>query len=218
MGSRALKSSCCGRTLELGGSAGQRWPVQRRTPMHPFVKVSIAGAAAFAVAAWASLAQAQEIKRTEIKRSDLTGTNMEVIMTVLEAPPGAVLPKHFHHGEEAFYVLEGAMTEVPGQPAGPRIPAPAASMSARCPTPATKWSATSRSSCSPCMSSTRASRWPSTCRRGASGAQRVGALRTLKLRPRDAAWHLGLLRSESPGRTSRGARRASPRARADRCQ
>src|SRR6516164_10788212 len=56
-----------------------------------------------------------------IKRSDLTGTNMEVIMTVLEAPLGAVLPKHFHHGEEAFYVLEGAMTEVPGQPAGPRI-------------------------------------------------------------------------------------------------
>ena len=84
--------------------------------MHPYVKFLIAGAAAFAVAAWASLAQAQEIKR-----SDLTGTNMEVIMTVLEAPPGAVLPKHFHHGEEAFYVLEGAMTEVPGQPAGPRI-------------------------------------------------------------------------------------------------
>ena len=89
--------------------------------MHPYVKFLIAGAAAFAVAAWASLAQAQEIKRTEIKRSDLTGTNMEVIMTVLEAPPGAVLPKHFHHGEEAFYVLEGAMTDVPGQPAGPRL-------------------------------------------------------------------------------------------------
>jgi hypothetical protein len=91
-------------------------------PMHPYVKVTIIGAAAFAVTAWASLAQAQEIKRTEIKRSDLTGTNMEMIMTVLEAPPGAVLPKHFHYGEEAFYVLEGAMTEVPGQPAGPRIP------------------------------------------------------------------------------------------------
>jgi ChrR-like protein with cupin domain len=89
--------------------------------MHMFMKVSIAGTAAVAIAAWASLAQAQEIKRTEIKRSDLTGTNMEMIMTVLEAPPGAVLAKHFHYGEEAFYVLEGAMTEVPGQPAGPRI-------------------------------------------------------------------------------------------------
>ena len=60
--------------------------------MHPYVKVSIAGAAAFAVAAWASLAQAQEIKRTEIKRSDLTGTNMEVIMTVLEACLSGWLP------------------------------------------------------------------------------------------------------------------------------
>jgi hypothetical protein len=88
--------------------------------MSPFVKASITGLAAVAVAAWAGLAQAQEIKRTEIKRSDLTGTNMEVIMTVLEAPPGAVLPKHFHYGEEAFYVLEGAMTEIPGQPAAPR--------------------------------------------------------------------------------------------------
>jgi hypothetical protein len=89
--------------------------------MRSFMKASIAGTAAIAIVAWASLAQAQEIKRTEIKRSDLTGTNMEVIMTVLEAPPGAVLPKHFHYGEEAFYVLEGAMTEVPGQPVGPRI-------------------------------------------------------------------------------------------------
>jgi hypothetical protein len=90
--------------------------------MHMFMKVSIAGTAAVAIAAWASLAQAQEIKRTEIKRSDLTGTNMEMIMTVLEAPPGAVLPKHFHHGEEAFYVLEGAMTEVPGQAPSARVP------------------------------------------------------------------------------------------------
>jgi hypothetical protein len=89
--------------------------------MHPYVKISIAGAAVFAVTVCASLAQAQEIKRTEIKRSDLTGTNMEMIMTVLEAPPGAVLPKHFHHGEEAFYVLEGAMTEVPGQAPSPRV-------------------------------------------------------------------------------------------------
>jgi hypothetical protein len=47
---------------------------------------------------------------------------MEVIMTMLEAPPGAVLPKHFHYGEEAFYVLEGAMTEVPGQAPSARIP------------------------------------------------------------------------------------------------
>jgi quercetin dioxygenase-like cupin family protein len=44
-----------------------------------------------------------------------------VIMGILEAPPGAVLPKHFHNGEEAFYVLEGAMTEMPGQAPSERV-------------------------------------------------------------------------------------------------
>jgi hypothetical protein len=89
-------------------------------PMNTF-KFSLAGAAAIAVTIVAGFAQAQEIKRTELKRSDLTGTNMEVIMGVLEAPPGAVLPKHFHNGEEAFYVLEGAMTEMPGQAPSERV-------------------------------------------------------------------------------------------------
>jgi quercetin dioxygenase-like cupin family protein len=88
------------------------------TIMRVFTTSIAALAAAFAVA---TVAQAQEIKRTEIKRSDLTGTNMEVIMTVLEAPPGAFLARHIHYGEEAFYVLEGAMTEVPGQPPQPRV-------------------------------------------------------------------------------------------------
>ena len=50
------------------------------TIMRVFTTSIAALAAAFAVA---TVAQAQEIKRTEIKRSDLTGTNMEVIMTVL---------------------------------------------------------------------------------------------------------------------------------------
>jgi quercetin dioxygenase-like cupin family protein len=32
-------------------------------------------------------------------------------MATVEAPPGAVLPWHFHYGEEAVYVLQGAMVE-----------------------------------------------------------------------------------------------------------
>jgi quercetin dioxygenase-like cupin family protein len=73
-----------------------------------------------AIAALASIALtgnvfAQESKRTELKRSDLSGTNMEVIVSISEFPPGAQIPKHFHYGEEAFYVLEGAMTQSPGQ-------------------------------------------------------------------------------------------------------
>jgi len=57
------------------------------------------------------LASAQQFKRTELQRHDLTGTNMEVIIATVEAPPGAVLPRHFHYGEEAVYVLEGSMIE-----------------------------------------------------------------------------------------------------------
>jgi quercetin dioxygenase-like cupin family protein len=59
---------------------------------------------------------AQETKRTELKRADLSGTNMEVIVSITEAPPGSSLPRHFHYGEEAAYVLQGAMVEAPGQP------------------------------------------------------------------------------------------------------
>jgi quercetin dioxygenase-like cupin family protein len=36
-----------------------------------------------------------------------------VITAIVEAPPGATLGKHFHHGKESFYVLEGATTETP---------------------------------------------------------------------------------------------------------
>jgi quercetin dioxygenase-like cupin family protein len=54
---------------------------------------------------------AQQFKRTELQRHDLTGTNMEVIVATVEAPPGATLPRHFHYGEEAVYVLEGSMIE-----------------------------------------------------------------------------------------------------------
>jgi hypothetical protein len=76
-------------------------------------KLTIGIVAAFAVV---TTIQAQEIKRTEIKRSDLTGTNMEVIVTLMEAPPGSIVPRHFHYGEEVAYILEGATIEIPGQP------------------------------------------------------------------------------------------------------
>jgi oxalate decarboxylase/phosphoglucose isomerase-like protein (cupin superfamily) len=93
------------------------FPFKGGTSMPAIFKTSLATlAAAFVVATIAGAASAQEIKRTEVKRSDLTGTNMEVIMSIVEIPPGAVLQRHFHYGEEAFYVLEGAMTELPGPP------------------------------------------------------------------------------------------------------
>jgi len=36
---------------------------------------------------------------------------MEVIISVVEAQPGELLVRHIHHGEEAFYVLQGATFE-----------------------------------------------------------------------------------------------------------
>jgi quercetin dioxygenase-like cupin family protein len=49
--------------------------------------------------------------RKELKREDMAGTNMEVIISVIEAQPGELLARHIHHGEEAFYVLQGATFE-----------------------------------------------------------------------------------------------------------
>jgi quercetin dioxygenase-like cupin family protein len=49
--------------------------------------------------------------RKELKREDMAGTNMEVIISVIEAQPGETLARHIHHGEEAFYVLQGATFE-----------------------------------------------------------------------------------------------------------
>ena len=48
-----------------------------------------------------------------MKRADLSGTKMEVILSTAEYKPGEMIPRHIHHGEEAFYVLEGATVEAP---------------------------------------------------------------------------------------------------------
>ena len=62
-------------------------------------------------------AHAQEgMKRTILRQADLTGASgMEVISSILEVQPGATLPRHFHHGIEAAYVIEGAMIQDPGE-------------------------------------------------------------------------------------------------------
>ena len=51
--------------------------------------------------------------RKELKRSDLTGTNMEVITSIQEMKPGDAGFLHIHHGEEAFYFIEGGTVETP---------------------------------------------------------------------------------------------------------
>jgi quercetin dioxygenase-like cupin family protein len=70
-----------------------------------------------AAIAFVSLAIAQgdlnPKNRQELKREDVAGTNMEVIISVVETQPGETLARHIHHGEEAFYVLQGATLETP---------------------------------------------------------------------------------------------------------
>jgi quercetin dioxygenase-like cupin family protein len=58
-------------------------------------------------------AHAQGITREELKRADLTGKDMDVIVTIVTVPPDENLPRHIHPGEEVVYVLDGATLELP---------------------------------------------------------------------------------------------------------
>ena len=60
-----------------------------------------------------AFAQAPEAHRVVLKTADLTGTDKEIIIAVLEVPPGVTIARHTHPGEEATYVLEGAKLQMP---------------------------------------------------------------------------------------------------------
>ena len=77
----------------------------------------------FWLSLWFLAAHSQEPQsRKELKRAELTGTNMEVVESVIKVKPGEALVLHIHHGEEAFYVLDGATIELPD---GKQMPFPA---------------------------------------------------------------------------------------------
>jgi len=66
----------------------------------------------------AGLAYAEDLSpksRVELKRSALSapGANMDVILSTAEYQPGDFIARHIHHGEEAFYVIQGATVETP---------------------------------------------------------------------------------------------------------
>jgi quercetin dioxygenase-like cupin family protein len=74
--------------------------------------------AAVAAIAVAGLAYADDLapkSRVELKRADLSkpGSNMEVIISTAEYQPGDFIARHIHHGDEAFYVIQGATVETP---------------------------------------------------------------------------------------------------------
>ena len=65
---------------------------------------------------WADATQADLPQRQELKRADLTPSqNMEVITSISEIKKGEVIPRHYHHGIETGYVLQGTMVQLPGQ-------------------------------------------------------------------------------------------------------
>lgn len=75
--------------------------------------VSICAASALIVT---TTAGAQEVKRTELGRSPVSGDETrEIVMQLVEVPPGATSRRHFHNGEEAYYVIEGGLAQMPGQ-------------------------------------------------------------------------------------------------------
>jgi quercetin dioxygenase-like cupin family protein len=57
------------------------------------------------------------LKSTPLVRTDVAGVEgKEVLMAVFELEPGASIPRHFHHGQEFVYILEGTgSTDVEGQ-------------------------------------------------------------------------------------------------------
>jgi len=79
--------------------------------MRPGLKLALAGLMGMAVGVLGSqaLLAEPEIKRNLLRHEDLTATDKEVYMTVIDAAPGATFPLHTHPGDEFAYLLEGSV-------------------------------------------------------------------------------------------------------------
>ena len=107
------------REIDLDAGEKMRWNTKRfksgemESSMVTAAKWVVSTVAA---AAFVGLAHAQSLvpkNRDELKRTNLTGTSMEVVLSTAEYHPGEFIPLHIHHGEEAFYVIQGATVETP---------------------------------------------------------------------------------------------------------
>jgi quercetin dioxygenase-like cupin family protein len=76
-----------------------------RTTRIVAVLVLLVGLALLHVA-WA---QQAGIQRTDLQRHDLSVRGREAIQVRVELAPGVSSGKHWHHGEELVYVLEGTL-------------------------------------------------------------------------------------------------------------
>lgn len=65
---------------------------------------------------WADTMVSDLPQRQELRRADLaTSGDMEVITSISEIRKGETLARHYHHGIETGYVLQGTMVQLPGQ-------------------------------------------------------------------------------------------------------
>ena len=82
--------------------------------------VGLAGIAIGVLGATYVAAQgAAQVTRTELLRKPISGADgKEFVVFVADLPPGAVAGRHFHPGDEAIYMLQGALLFEPdgGQP------------------------------------------------------------------------------------------------------
>ena len=78
--------------------------------------VAILSVCALIASVWADTLGGDMPQRQELKRADLTTSkDMEVITSISEFKKGETVPRHYHHGIETGYVLQGTMVQLPGQ-------------------------------------------------------------------------------------------------------
>ena len=66
-------------------------------------------------------AQAQEVSRQELGRTSVSGVpGREIVVQLVEIPPGATTGRHSHNGEEVYYVLDGGTAQAVGKEAKER--------------------------------------------------------------------------------------------------
>ena len=81
------------------------------------IRSAIMAATFSLLATGAAMTFAEEVgSRKEMQRADLSGApGMEVVSSILEYKPGEVATRHFHHGVETAYVIQGSMIQLPGK-------------------------------------------------------------------------------------------------------
>jgi hypothetical protein len=84
--------------------------------MRPVSSAAIVSVCALIATVWADTVPGDLPQRQQLKRADLTNSQeMEIITSISEIKKGETIPRHYHHGVETGYVLQGTLVQLPGQ-------------------------------------------------------------------------------------------------------